>query len=302
MEGGGRLADYVLKELFGGERRLLLRGSLTEGNQEAIANNEFDSLELAEGNWQDIEPLLNYSKIRYLKISEDCNWDVLSQMWQLRHLNVENWHKARNFSFDNLKSLRSFSGKWSSKNFDAFFNLEKLQSVHLWGYGMSSLVEFSGFKNLNELGILFSKKLSSLEGIESLRSLRSLELERNPQLESIACLDKCKDLRFLRLGGCGRIKDYKSVAKLGSLSVLDIENCADLASLSILNKLSNLKRLRLGKTFVVDGKIKAIVLRLPELKFVYFINKQHYDIKNAELNLMLEEKFGELDWSESGIS
>jgi len=103
------------------------------------------------------------------------------------------------------------------------------------------------------------------------------------------------DLLSESLENLNILKSKKFVAgenllKLKKLKVLRLNECGPIQNLDFLKNFPNLEDFRFVNTNILDGNLKPI-LEHPSIKTVGFFNKGHYNIKDVEMEILLEEKF-----------
>jgi hypothetical protein len=188
----------------------------------------------------------------------------------------------------NLRFL-SFTGTWGgSLDFAAFPRLEWFSAVECprAGGGLDTL--FAGHDVLRDLGIgrypwpdlaplgalrlgrlaiWDSRALVALDGVAGLApTLRGLDLERLPNLASVAGLEALADLEVLRLGLLRQITDLAFVRDLPNLRALHIFELEDVASLTPLAGHPALECLTFGRIRDLDLEPLGT---LPRLRLVH---------------------------------
>ncbi|MBK8477908.1 MAG: hypothetical protein IPL39_16865 [Opitutaceae bacterium] len=121
-----------------------------------------------------------------------------------------------------------------------------------------------------------------LEFLACCTHLEWCSLSLMPRLASLAGMEKCRRLRHLDVGGCGRLSDISALGDAWELRDLMFEGCPKIASLKPLLALTNLEDVRLWEhTKIADGAIRAL-LAIPSLRLLHFQNRKHYDLTAAE--------------------
>jgi hypothetical protein len=133
---------------------------------------------------------------------------------------------------------------------------------------MADLRAFSSLRCLQDLAIVGSPRLKSLDGIEDLRALRRLILFGNCNYGGVAQLALLGDLetlcleggvsKSLRLPTLGPLEQLRSLRRLRLASI----QVAD-RSLRPLYSLSSLREVFIAKTFP-PGELRALAMALPE--------------------------------------
>lgn len=82
----------------------------------------------------------------------------------------------------------------------------------------------------------------------------------------------------------------ENLLKLKNLKILCLNECGPIPSLDFLKNFPNLEDFRFVNTNIIDGNLKPI-LEHPTIKRVGFFNKRHYNIKDDEMDKLLEGKF-----------
>jgi len=129
------------------------------------------------------------------------------------------------------------------------------------------------------------------DGIEKYNHLKRLELHYCVKLESDKGLSQINDsLEFLHINQSKKFSFTKELLKLTKLKVLCLNSCAPIDSLDFLRHFPNLIDFRFVDTNILDGNLKPI-LEHPTIRTVGFLNKRHYNYKDDQIKLELENKY-----------
>ena len=171
------------------------------------------------------------------------------------------------------------------------FGLEHLKYLNVSRYPDISLTAVSCLRALERLKV-FSSKLISAEGCQALNVLRKLTFAYCHRLTDLEALGKMRSLESLELASCGRIKQLDWVSNLTRLVSLWLDGCGSVGSLAALGNLQCLQQISFcGSTVVREGDM-SVLLSLPRLRKVFFVNRRHYSHTRAEIQRVLDERCG----------
>lgn len=216
-------------------------------------------------------------------------WDVkdvtpLQFIPDLEYLGLQcEFTKAPDFSrFDRLKICKLLWRPMAKTILDCS-GLKLLNVVNYPAEDLQKLTNMTGLKRLQ----ISSRKLVSLAGIESLPSLRIMDLAECPKLESLTGIETCQGLQVVELENCKKVNDISSLGELANLRGVVLTNCGKVKSLQPLAKCRLLESVTFaGDTNVEDGELTPL-LDMPELKRMWFVDKQHYSHKRDQVEAML---------------
>ena len=156
--------------------------------------------------------------------------------------------------------------------------------------------KLKSFDNLSESNKLLYLELNwanikNFDRIEKFKNLKRLELHYCVKLGTDKGLSQLNDkLEFLHINLSKKFKFTDELLKLKKLKVLCLNACGSLDSLDFLKHFPNLIDFRFVDTNVLDGNLNPI-LEHPTIRTVGFLNKKHYNNKNENIKLELENKF-----------
>jgi hypothetical protein len=77
---------------------------------------------------------------------------------------------------------------------------------------------------------------------------------------------------------------------LKNLKILRLNDCAPIENLDFLHELPNLEDFRFVNTNIISGNLNPI-LEHSKIKSVGFLNKRHYNIKDVQIEKLIQEKY-----------
>lgn len=137
---------------------------------------------------------------------------------------------------------------------------------------------------------LNSANIIDFTGIEKYSQLKRLELHYCTKLSGDAGLQTlCNSLEFLHINQSKKFHFSDQILKLKKLRVLCLNACAPVESLDFLRHFPNLIDFRFVDTNVLDGDLRPIIEH-PTLRTFGFLDKRHYNLKNAYVAEYLQKK------------
>lgn len=130
-------------------------------------------------------PQLNSFRI-YCGIPIDLK--PLSEIAQLKTLEIECPKLRAPFAINNFTALRKLHIVWH-RHLLPLIQLSNLQSLSIQNYPFTSFAEIVHMKNLENLDIIGSKKLLSLDGLSGMPKLKKLFIDRSPNLADISAIE-----------------------------------------------------------------------------------------------------------------
>lgn len=276
------------------------------------AENDMGRCLVLTAPWSDsLKSVIEKENISVLRLSQSTGWkgddiSFLKELPNLRGVEVYAWGikditplqalpgleylglqceftKAPDFSvFENLKICKLV---WRPKA-KSIFSCKGLSLLNVVNYPSDNLDDIKEMKALKRLQ-LTSKKLISLSGIENLASLSIFDLAECSKLESLAGVDKCQNLENFELEGCKKLNDVSLLAELQSIKNVVLTNCGKIRTLQPLSNCQSLETLTfVGDTSIEDGELSAL-LKLPQLKKMWFVDKRHYSHKRDQVAELL---------------
>ncbi len=181
---------------------------------------------------------------------------------------------------------QDFKEKTSSGNFIdkaqyAFINHLKHEKTPL-----SSLLTAD---NILYLDLTWANILD-FQGIQNFKTLKRLETHYCVKLETDKGLGMLSEsLEFLHINQSKKFVFSEELFQLRKLKVLCLNVCAPIDNLNFLKHFPQLIDFRFVDTNILDGNLKPIIEH-PTIRTVGFIGKKHYNMKESQVKLELENK------------
>jgi hypothetical protein len=225
-------------------------------------------------------PQLEYLTVQYLTDPEP-----LYSIERLRGLYFEGGWNGK-IDFQRLPYLEAFSVSECPRDEGGLESLyaghPSLRYLEIQRYRHEDLTPLSKL-NLEKLGILYTRKLTSLAGIEQLApALRRLELYACSNLMTVAGLANAPDLESLALGTMRHITTLEFVQDLPRLRRLDLSELANVESLWPIADHPSIEYLMFGR--IRDRDLEPLT-RLSRLRFYLGGNPRWYDNSDAFAHL-----------------
>lgn len=176
---------------------------------------------------------------------------------------------------------------WPNQNF------ERSEYAILWHLNTSEkiLKQIPKSDNLKFLQLNWGNITDFKEVTERFSQLKRLEFQCCIKLLNDDFLDLLSEsLENLHILKSKKFVAGENLLKLKKLKILRLNECGPIQSLDFLKNFPNLEDFRFINTNILDGNLKPI-LEHPTIKTVGFLNKRHYNIKDVEMENLLEEKF-----------
>jgi hypothetical protein len=126
--------------------------------------------------------------------------------------------------------------------------------------------------------------IRSFSGVSCLGKVKRLEAHYCLKLESDSGLSQIRSsLEWLHINQSKKFSPGKELLGLRNLKVLCLNNCGSLDDLEFLRAFPNLLDFRFVDTTVLSGDLTPI-LEHPTLCSVGFLNKRHYNKRDAEID------------------
>jgi len=153
-----------------------------------------------------------------------------------------------------------------------------LTNLSMWKYkGGTDLAGLPLYPNLENL-FLAQGSLQSLDGVERFRALRTIECVYMPKLRRVGAIGSLT-VEAVRFQNCPQIEDLAALAACPELKSLRLSKCAPLPNLSFLDDFSKLEDFRFVNTNIIDGNLKPLL----RLKSIGSLDKRHYRPSVAEV-------------------
>jgi hypothetical protein len=212
---------------------------------------------------RDVSPLYDPPKLRELALSE-CRCTI---------------------DFPRMPSLRELRLGWSARKFASLLDCTRLQSLGLDSYTGSDFLAFAKLESLENVGFGFAR-LERLAGLGAFGRLRRLSLGPVNRLESLEGMEDCRALTELEIEAAKNLRSIDPVRRSPSLRILSLIRCPNIATIEPITAHPSLERVGIGQTSNVrDGDLSPLET-LPRLGVAAFMDRKHYNRKNAEFPKM----------------
>lgn len=192
--------------------------------------------------------------------------------------------------FEQLNSSKLFKMDYK-KNVVPENIFETSEYAILWHYKYKELA-FDNLSSTNSLLYLEMNwaNIKDFQKIEKLSNLKRLELHYCTKLETDKGLSSLKDtLEILHINQSRKFVPTDELDQLKSLKILCLNSCGSIESLDFLYNFPNLIDFRFVNTNVLNGDLSPI-LKHPTIRTVGFLNKQHYNYRDEEIDEVLRLK------------
>ena len=142
---------------------------------------------------------------------------------------------------------------WSK--YDELSRLQRfpqLRLIHLEQGTIPNLVGLNSMMMLEELKVMYTDSLTSIDGFGELPKLRTLTLHYCRSLASLRGIGDLPALEDLHLRNCERMMNLSGIDNLRGLRYLDLDGCHALRSIRGIEELKSLKTLRLVSMRIDD--------------------------------------------------
>lgn len=270
-------------------RCLVLTAPWEEGFKSVIEQENISVLRLSQSAGWKGDNISFLSELSGLRGVEVYAWGIkdltpLQSVVGLEYLGLQcEFTKAPDFSiFENLKICKLV---WRPKA-KTVFSCSGLSLLNIVNYPSEDLNDIKHMQALERLQ-LTSRKLVSLSGIENLTSLSVLDLADCSKLENLAGVDQCQQLATVELEGCKKINDVSLLGELKGIKNVVLTDCGKIRTLQPLSSCQSLENLTFaGDTNIEDGALE-LLLDLPQLKKMWFVDKSHYSHKRDQVAELL---------------
>jgi Leucine-rich repeat (LRR) protein len=199
---------------------------------------------------------------------------------ELRELGITTYCKTP-IDFTAFPHLESVALEWRVRS-QSIFQARTLRKVFINRYSGSSLTPFAQLDRLESLR-LYGSRIHEIGDVSSLHQLRVLELALARKLSSLDGLEVLTTLEHLEINTCRRIRSIEPIRYLTKLRHLSLDNMSEIETLQPVLALRELESLYFVESSnILDGDI-ALLNRLPHLRRVSFQNRRHYDCTREEL-------------------
>jgi internalin A len=218
-----------------------------------------ERLSLFDFRVRDIAPLYELPKLREFSVSDgSCKIDL-----------------------PRISSLRDLRLSWSAAKYGSLLDCSALKSLGLDNYTGPDFRSFRKLSALENVGFGFTR-LERLAGVEAFENLRRLSLGPINRLESLDGLEHCPTLTELEIEAAKKLRSIDAVHHLPKLRSLHLTRCPQIQSIKVLSKHPMLERIWFGQTSNVRDGDLAPLATLPRLQVATFLDRRHYNRKNAE--------------------
>ncbi len=231
---------------------------------------------------------MNVQKL-IISLSRCKNLEGLYCLKNLEFLRIINNPEGLVIELQQLPALKELETEW----YNGLSNLAQckaLTALRLQGYKSrdKSLSELAGLKNLEVLKITKSN-IEHVSGIENLPNLKRLTLAYNRSLLFFTKNDDVRmNLEELKIEMCKKLDlaTFKGLARLRTLNIVSNGKVPSLEP--VLKLLPALEVLFFSESELIDGD-NSYFLKYPNLRKLYFDNKNHYKFKVHEVREALED-------------
>jgi hypothetical protein len=197
----------------------------------------------------------------------------------LGRLRIDGFKKE--IDFTRIPKLEELRIDWHPKFFSSLLECRQLRTLGIGNYKDTDLGPLQKLVSLEHL-IISKAPIESPAGIENFPKLVEFSVDFVNRLETLAPINECRALSSLTVDGAKELRDIAPVSSLENLSVLSLQRCPQLESLHPIRGLPRLEYLALLETTnVLDGNL-SVLLTLPALKHVSFVDRKHYTHKSAD--------------------
>ena len=233
----------------------------------------------------DLRDTINVSSIteladnlEYLHLGEFSNkkisYDFIGEMKELRFLSVVRQPNGLE-SILKLKKLIDLNlTGYSVEKLNYLNDLKGIKRLYI-GFGTSvSLDTIDRIKTIEELSILWVKKLSDIKAISKLENLVKLKIEDEKQIKGLPKLDKLKQLKNIRLMNLNGLEDITSLQTSSVEEVIVTGRNKDADFVQAINQSPSVKR---AYTYFYTDKIQKKAEAILGTKFN---NNMEYEMDN----------------------
>ena len=279
--------NFIIYNPSGTNNCLWIKDALTKESINAIATEDYDGLQIGEGDWHNIDTLLKYkAKIKDLSIqTQQLDWKLISKFTYLESIYIDGWFKC-NLEFQKFKNLRVLHSYWNDGYDKVLKDLENLVSLNIIGLKSENLETLGNMPNLKSLILVKSRKISSLKNIANFKKLEYLEIVSSGNLSDYSELEQLTKLRVLYLDNCKKEYDYSVLGQLQNIDKIIITGA--MKNFQWVKKLKTLRILRFNCT-IEEGDL-GFLYDMPNLELIYFNDRRNFSIKAKEMYKYLTEK------------
>ncbi|HZR29628.1 MAG TPA: hypothetical protein VFA71_12695 [Terriglobales bacterium] len=203
----------------------------------------------------------------------------LYDMPNLRRLTVTGFKQKVDFT--RIPKLEELRLDWHEKSFSSLLKCGQLRILGLGYYTHIDLQQLKNLRFLQELVIGFSR-IENLAGVEHLPELGKLSADYVKNLETLEPVAACRKLRSLSIDEAKGLRRIDPVSSLRDLQELCLKRCPEIESLTPIKGLPALEYVGLLETTNIKDGDLSVLLTLPRLKHASFVDRRHYNHKNAE--------------------
>ena len=194
--------------------------------------------------------------------------------------------------FDQIDELNFYQGNLKEEEFD----IEKFKNVEysiLWHLKIKqqSFDKLPKSQNLKYLKLNWAN-LKELNGLTKFPNLKRLETHYCTKLESLEGIKNVDKLEYLHINQSKKLQLGEQILKLADIKVLCLNGCGEIQNLDFLSKFKKLIDFRFVDTKIQSGDLRPLIEH-PTIRTVSFLNKRHYNMKDEQVEKILNEKFKE---------
>lgn len=250
--------------------------------EHAISKNDFDRLNIGNGQWTDFDFLGKYANLlARLRISSPVDsFRGIEKLINLRELELDD-APSPPLDLTVFEQLEKCYLYWHKRYSPKFFALPKLVGVTLSHYTEKDCNDIAQAKNLVHLD-LRQGSVRSLHGIEHLHNLKKLSLAYLRNLEDVSSVASLSQLEEIHIEKCPKVLDVEFIRDFHHLRKLHIDcGSPGFADLQWMSKLDDLVTVLIA--LPVQSVDWNIVFALPNLQRVVINTHPGYQITDDEL-------------------
>ncbi len=270
---------------------VVLQGSWDDSIGEYIRKKKIKGLSLNhtegwdQGDLEFLRELPNLESIQV--IGHDIKGYLpLQHLRKLKEVMLDNYYTDNKIDFDWFPNVERVEIDWGKK-IKNFSNAVHTKYLSIYRFKSVDLSELSSFSELEEL-VLKVCPAKSIKGISNLKKIKILYLMRFTKLESLEGLEGLENVEDFVLDTCKKVINIDQISGLKNVKTMRLDNLGEIESLKPLQGLDNLEELYFAEsTNIKDGDL-SVLLTLPRLKKVLFVDRKHYSHSNDELEKLLK--------------
>jgi uncharacterized pyridoxal phosphate-containing UPF0001 family protein len=223
--------------------------------------------------------------LEYLHLGEFSNkkisYDFIGEMKELKFLSVVRQPNGLE-SILKLKKLINLNlTGYSADKLDYLNDLKTIKRLYI-GFGAStSLDTIDKIKTIEELSILWVKKLSDIKAISKLENLVKLKIEDEKQIKELPKLENLKQLKNIRLMNLNGLGDISTLQRSSVEEIVVTGRNKDIDFINAINQSPSVKR---AYTYFYTDKIQSKAESMLGTKFSKLDNMKYEMDNRASLH------------------